>query len=62
VLVLVFDAWLSIAHVARSPVVEPARALLSAWPAAITSALLAFAAGPLLARLPGLTPLRRRSW
>jgi hypothetical protein len=64
ILVLVFDAWLAVAQSMRSGGAEPLRiaALLSAWPAAFTSAFLALGFGPLLARLPGLTPIRRRSW
>jgi hypothetical protein len=64
VLVLVFDAWLGLAQGVRSGAHEPLRAaaMLSAWPAAITSALLALLIGPLLARLPGLSPIRRRQW
>lgn len=64
VLVLVFDAWLAVAQSMRSDGAEPLHvaALLASWPAAITSAFLALGMGPLLARLPGLTPIRRRSW
>jgi hypothetical protein len=62
--VLVFDAWLRIAQSMRGTGAEPLHvsALFSAWPAAVTSAFLALACGPLLAQLPGLTPIRRRSW
>jgi hypothetical protein len=64
VFVLAFNAWLGFARGLRDPAVEPAHLgiLWSALPAAITSAVLAFAAGPLFAHLPGLTPLRKRRW
>ncbi len=64
VLVLAFDAWLGLAQGVRSGAHEGLRvaSLLSAWPAAITSALFALLFGPALARLPGLSPIRRRQW
>jgi hypothetical protein len=63
-LVLVFDAWLGLAQAIRSGGDEPLRAavLVSAWPVAVTSALLAFLLGPAFANLPGLSPIRRRRW
>jgi hypothetical protein len=61
-LVLVFDLWLALVHTARTLGAGPqvdARPLLAA---AVSSAALALFAGPWLARLPGLTPLRSRRW
>jgi hypothetical protein len=59
-----FQAWLCLAHDARSTQggLDLMRAATSALPVAIASALFALAIGPALARLPGLTPLRSRSW
>ncbi len=59
-----FHAWLAVAHAARTPhgAIEPAAVLGAALPVALSSAVLALFAGPLLARLPGLTPLRSRTW
>jgi hypothetical protein len=64
VLVLVFNAWLELARGMRNPAMEVGHTsvVLAALPAAIASALLAFAAGPMFAHLPGLTPIRRRPW
>lgn len=64
VFVLVLNTWFGFAHGMRDPAGQPPHGSIffAAWPAAIMSALLAFAAGPLLAHLPGLTPLRRRRW
>ena len=55
---------LSIAQVMRAGGAESfhSAALFASFPAALTSAALALGFGPLLARLPGLTPIRRRSW
>lgn len=64
VLVFAFDAWLMLVqreHL-RFQSIEIGLSLSRAWPAALASALLALCAGPLLAHLPGLTPLRRRRW
>ena len=68
VLVFVFDAWLYLVHCVRdldplqtSGVPMPS-ALWSATAAAFSSAMLALVLGPLLVRLPGLSPLRRRRW
>ncbi len=63
-LVLAFDLWLALVQAARSPdaigrLPVGAGALLAA---ALSSATLALVAGPALAHLPGLTPLRRRPW
>jgi len=61
-LVLVFDLWLALVHAARSLGAGPQ---VDAWPllaAAASSAALALIASPVLARLPGLTPLRSRRW
>ncbi|MCY2961216.1 MAG: hypothetical protein NTY35_13730 [Planctomycetota bacterium] len=59
-----FQAWISIARDARevNHSIDFAAAAGTALPVALASALLAFALGPLLARLPGLTPLWSRSW
>jgi hypothetical protein len=64
VLVFAFDLWLMLVHRERSSAhsISIDLALGALWPAAIASALLALFVGPLLARLPGLTPLRRRPW
>ncbi len=64
VLVLVFDTWLGLAQTMRAGGAESfhSAALVSSLPAAFTSAALALGFGPLLARLPGLTPIRRRAW
>jgi hypothetical protein len=62
VLVVLFDGWLILVHTVRTPDLTGAAPILLAWPAGITSALLALAAGPFFSRLPGLTPLRRRRW
>jgi hypothetical protein len=64
VLVLVFDAWLGIAQMMRAGGAESfhSAAWFATFPAALTSAAIALGFGPLLARLPGLTPIRRRSW
>lgn len=66
-LVFTFDVWLIFVHHVRA---EPSVAAhgglaldpLALLPVALTSGLLAFLAGPLLAHLPGLTPLRSRRW
>lgn len=60
----IFQAWIAIARDARGATgtIDFASAFGDALPVAITSAALAFAFGPLLARLPGLTPLWSRSW
>lgn len=59
-----FQAWIAIARDARgaSASIDFAAAVGTALPVAIASAVMAFACGPLLARLPGLTPLWSRSW
>lgn len=64
VFVLVFNGWLALARGMREPTTELGHSsvLFAALPVAITSALLAFAAGPVFAHLPGLTPIRRRRW
>lgn len=63
-LVVVFDGWLVLVHSVRARELAGPLPLsvLVAWPAGITSAVLALVAGPLFAHLPGLTPLRRRRW
>lgn len=63
-LVFVFDLWLAFAHSMRLPVgfESVPFSVFASWPAALSSALLALLLGPLLAHLPGLTPLRRRQW
>ena len=62
-LVLAFDLWLAVVQSSRGGIGPAlpvdAGSLLGV---AFTSALLALFAGPLLARLPGLTPLRSRRW
>jgi hypothetical protein len=64
VLVFVFDAWLMIVHRERLRANSIAidLSLGAAWTSALASALLALCAGPLLAHLPGLAPLRSRRW
>jgi hypothetical protein len=64
VLVFAFDAWLMLVHREQLKVhsIEIGLSFASLWPAAAASALLALFAGPLLAHLPGLSPLRRRPW
>lgn len=64
-LVFAFQAWLALVHEVRLGTAGIDGAGFDPFaplPAASTSALLALLAGPLLARLPGLTPLRRRRW
>lgn len=63
-LVSAFDAWLLFADAMRADAADAVgpSILWSAWPAAITSSLVAFLFGPVLAYLPGLTPIRRRRW
>jgi hypothetical protein len=63
-LVFAFDAWLMLVHRARPPAGFGTFgvSIASAWSVALTSALLAWIVGPVLAHLPGLTPLRRRRW
>jgi hypothetical protein len=61
-LVLVFDLWLALVHAARSLGAGPQVDVLPLLAAAATSGLLALFASPVLARLPGLTPLRSRQW
>jgi hypothetical protein len=63
-LVLVFDLWLAIVHGTRP---EGTAAGIpvgfgSLIAVAFSSSLLMLFAGPTLAHLPGLTPLRRRRW
>jgi hypothetical protein len=63
-LVAAFDLWLAVAHGAR-PVGVAAGVPVgfgSLLAAAFSSGFLALFAGPTLARLPGLTPLRSRRW
>ena len=65
--VFALDLWLCLACAAR---VYWARGDLAGWQpplsslalVALSSGLLAFVAGPLLAQLPGLSPLRSRRW
>jgi hypothetical protein len=63
-LVFAFDAWLMLVHRAHPPATFGpfGVSVVSAWSVASASALLAWAAGPALAHLPGLAPLRRRRW
>jgi hypothetical protein len=61
-LVLVFDLWLALVHAARTLGAGPQVELPPLVAAAASSAVLALFAGPALARLPGLTPLRSRPW
>jgi len=57
------SAWLFVVHEAREGATgELGPELLAQLPGALATAALAFLAGPALARLPGLTPLRRRRW
>jgi len=65
VLALVLDAWFALVASARgeSALVFEAAHFLAPWRRALVTALLAGFLGPLFARLPGLTPLRRhRRW
>jgi hypothetical protein len=68
-------AWLAIVHDLRDArlamhtsgtppdIDELAHALTTSWPPALSTALAALLLGPLLAQLPGLTPLRKkRQW
>ncbi len=59
-----FQAWIVIARDARAVEhsIDFGAALHTALPVAIASALLAMVLGPLLVRLPGLTPLWSRAW
>ena len=60
-----FVAWLAFAHALREPALAGLDPLLVAvpWKSALATGVTAGLFGPLLARLPGLTPLRkRRSW
>ena len=64
-LVFAFQAWLALVHEVRlgaAGIDGAGFAPFAPLPAAATSAALALLAGPLLAHLPGLTPLRRRRW
>lgn len=64
-LVFAFQAWLALVHEVRlgsAGLAGAGFAPLAPLPAALTSSALALLAGPLLAHLPGLTPLRRRRW
>lgn len=61
-MVLVFDGWLVCVHRARLPDAALSISVLAGASVAVSSAVLAVLAGPMLARLPGLTPLRRRRW
>ena len=66
-LVFVFDAWLILVHHVRAGTFAAGEGaatldLFAAWPVALSSGAFAFAAGALLAYLPGLTPLRSRRW
>jgi hypothetical protein len=57
------QAWLALAHAARAAEpVELGSTAGAALAVALSSAALALLLGPLLARLPGLTPLRSRVW
>ncbi|MBL8863125.1 MAG: hypothetical protein JNK02_14105 [Planctomycetes bacterium] len=64
VAVFSFEAWIVLARGARAgaATLDAAGAAASAIPIALASALAALLLGPLLARLPGLTPLWSRSW
>ena len=58
------DARLAL-HTAGTPpdIGELSRAFATAWPPALSTALAALLLGPLLAQLPGLTPLaKKRQW
>jgi hypothetical protein len=58
------QAWAVLARAARADggEADALAAWTSAVPVGIASALLALVLGPLLARLPGLAPLRSRAW
>lgn len=63
VFVLGLNVWFGTARAMRDPTGGVHTSVLfAALPTAIATALLAFAAGPLFAYLPGLTPIRRRRW
>lgn len=59
--VLAYSAWMIVVHETRSEA-----SLQLGWqiaiPTAVSSAFFALLFGPMLARLPGLTPLRRVRW
>lgn len=59
-----FPAWLLVVRHARDGGETAALVseILGLWRIAFTTALFALALGPLLAHLPGLTPLRTRRW
>lgn len=61
-----FQTWITIARDVRAAPgasgIDLASAAASALPVACVSAALALLLGPVLARLPGLTPLWSRSW
>jgi hypothetical protein len=71
---LLLAGWLGLVHAERARdlagqavvpgaaagSLRPLAAALGAWPAALSTGLCALLLGPALARLPGLTPLRRR--
>lgn len=66
---LVVSVWLGLVAAARASSTGVGGAserltdgLLAAPAAALTAAILAFVFGPILLRLPGLTPLRKRRW
>ena len=61
---LLFHAWIVAARAVRAGGgdADLATALAAATPVALASALAALVLGPLLARLPGLAPLRSRTW
>ena len=64
-LALALDAWFALVAGARgqSAFVFDAELVLAPWRRALVTALLAGFLGPVFARLPGLTPLRkRRTW
>lgn len=64
-LALSLDAWFALVAGARGQgaLVLEADLVLAPWRRALVTALLAGFVGPLFARLPGLTPLRkRRTW
>jgi len=63
-LVAVFDLWLAVVHSARPSGAAAGLpvGLGSLLAVAFSSSMLALFAGPALAHLPGLTPLRSRRW
>lgn len=61
-MVLALDGWLVCVHRVRVPESSLSLSIFAGVSVALSSGVLALLLGPLFARLPGLTPLRRRRW